>query len=99
VSADKAYSNRAIRRDLRRRKIRHCIPEKTDHRGHRLRRGSAGGRPPGFDRELYRKRNTVERANNKLKQFRAVATRYGKRAYIFLGTITVASIKIRLPEA
>jgi hypothetical protein len=49
VSADKAYSNRAIRHDLRRRKIRHCIPEKTDHRGHRLRRGSAGGRPPGFD--------------------------------------------------
>jgi transposase len=96
VSADKAYSNRAIRRDLRRRKIRHCIPEKTDHRGHRLRRGSAGGRPPGFDRELYRKRNTVERANKKLKQFRAVATRYDKRAYIFLGTVTVASIKIWL---
>jgi len=96
VSADKAYSNRATRCDLRRRKIRHCIPEKTDHRAHRLKRGSAGGRPPGFDRELYRKRNTVERAINKLKQFRAVASRYDKRGYVFLGTVTAASIKIWL---
>lgn len=94
ISADKAYSNKAIRRELRRRKIRHTIPEKTDHRAHRLNRGSAGGRPPGFDRELYRKRNTVERAINKLKQFRAVATRYDKRAYIYLGTVTVAAIAI-----
>jgi transposase len=36
----------------------------------------------------------VERCINKLKQFRAVATRYDKRAYIFHGTIDVASIRI-----
>lgn len=96
LTADKAYSNRKSRRELRRRKIRHCIPEKADHRTHRLNRGSAGGRPPGFNRELYRKRNTVERAINKLKQFRAVATRYDKRGYVFLGTVTVAAIKIWL---
>jgi len=96
LSMDKAYSNRATRRELRRRKIRGCIPEKTDQRGHRIKRGSAGGRPPGFDRELYRKRNTVERAINKMKQFRAVATRYDKRQYVYLGTVTLASIKIWL---
>ncbi|MHA6688474.1 hypothetical protein [Mesorhizobium sp. A556] len=33
---------------------------------------------PAFDRELYRKRNLVERFFNKLKQFRAVATRYDR---------------------
>jgi transposase len=45
---------------------------------------------------LYRKKNTVGRAINKLKQFRAVATRYDKRSYVFLGTVTAASIKIWL---
>ena len=38
--------------------------------------GAAGGRQPTFDAERYKERNTVERAVNKLKQFRAVATRY-----------------------
>jgi transposase len=45
---------------------------------------------------LYRKRSTVERAINKLKQFRAIATRYDKRGYVFLGTVTATSIKIWL---
>lgn len=49
VSADKAYSNRKIRSYLRKRGIRHVIPEKKDHKAARLRRGSRGGRPPGFD--------------------------------------------------
>ncbi|MET7566721.1 IS5/IS1182 family transposase, partial [Streptomyces sp. NPDC005479] len=36
------------------------------------------------------------RAINRLKGFRAVATRYEKRAYIYLGTITLATIFIWL---
>ncbi|WP_436845476.1 IS5 family transposase [Streptomyces sioyaensis] len=96
VSADKAYSNRTIRAYLRRRGIRHVIPEKMDHKNARLRRGSRGGRPPGFDRERYKKRNTVERAINKLKAFRVVASRYDKRGYVFLGTVTVAALIIWL---
>jgi transposase len=96
VSADKAYSNGAIRAYLRRRGIRHVIPEKRDHKAARLRRGSRGGRPPGFDKARYKNRNTVERAIGKLKQFRSVATRYDKRGYVYLGTVTAAALIIWL---
>lgn len=96
VLADKAYTSRENRRYLRRRGISHTIPERLDQRRHRRNRGSQGGRPTGFDRERYKKRNTVERAINRLKGFRAVATRYEKRAYTYLGTVTVAALIIWL---
>ncbi|KIZ15812.1 transposase [Streptomyces natalensis ATCC 27448] len=96
LAADKAYSNGPCREYLRRRGIRHTIPEKSDSPAARLRKSSRGGRPPAFDEERYKKRNTVERAINKLKQSRAVATRYDKRGYVFLGTATVAALGIWL---
>lgn len=96
VAADKGYSNGPCREYLRQRGIRHTIPEKSDSRAARLRRGSRGGRPTGFDEDRYKKRNTVERAINKLKNSRAVATRYDKRGYVFLGTVTAAALVIWL---
>ncbi|QDN83346.1 hypothetical protein FNV64_04360 [Streptomyces sp. S1A1-7] len=33
---------------------------------------------------------------NKLEEFRAVATRYDKRGYVFLGTVTAAALLIWL---
>ena len=74
--ADKAYSSKAIRTHLRRRKIKAVIPEPADQIKNRAKRGSRGGRPPAFDKQAYKLRNTVERAINKLRQNRAVATRY-----------------------
>jgi transposase len=95
---DKGYSVAAIRAGLRRRGIRVTIPERKDQQKNRLKRGSHGGRPPGFDRDRYRQRNTIERAISKLKQFRAVATRYDKRAFMYLATIDIATIKIWLRD-
>jgi transposase len=98
VLADKAYSSKAIRSHLRRRKIKAVIPEPADQIKNRARRGSLGGRPPACDRDAYKQRNIVERAINKLRQHRAVATRYDKRDFVWRGTIDVAAIRIWLRD-
>ncbi|MDH6129310.1 transposase [Kitasatospora sp. GP82] len=76
VVADKAYSSRKIRDLLRRRRIKATIPERRDQMANRARRASRGGRPPAFDKTTYKGRNVIERCFAKLKQFRAVATRF-----------------------
>ena len=95
---DKAYSSAAIRAHLRRRGIKATIAEPGDQARNRLRRGSAGGRPPAFDAAGYKQRNTVERAFCQLRQHRAVATRYDKRDFVYRGTIDVAAIRIWLRD-
>ncbi|WP_434099716.1 IS5 family transposase [Streptomyces minutiscleroticus] len=95
ILADKAYTSSRNRRHLRRRGISHTIPERRDQRRHRLNRGFRGGRTTGFDNERHKKRNTVERAINRLKAFRALAPRYEKRACIHLGTLTALTIWLR----
>ncbi|MEU6935215.1 IS5 family transposase [Streptomyces rubiginosohelvolus] len=98
VLADKAYSSRAIREHLRKRGIRAVIPVPADQRSNRLRRGSRGSRPPAFDREAYKQRNTVERCINRLKQWRGIATRYEKTATIYLAGLHVAGILLWVPR-
>jgi len=77
--------------------IRATIPLKSDQQAGRRRRG-ARGRLPGFDADSYRERNIVERAVNKLRATRAVATRYDKRDFVYRGTTDVAAIRIWLRD-
>ncbi len=85
VCGDKGYSSRKIRAYLRRRGIRHTIPRKRNER-----------RSGPFDRALYRTRNLVERAINRLKQFRRIATRYEKKAENYLAMLHIGSILLWL---
>jgi transposase len=78
---DKGYSSRTARRELRRRGIRPIIPPKKNQRPN-----------PHFDRAAYRERNQIERLFNRLKQFRAIATRYEKLAARFQVLLTIASL-------
>jgi transposase len=49
-----------------------------------------------FDRELYKERHLIENFFCTLKHFRAIATRYDKRAVIFLAGVYAASSLILL---
>ena len=49
---------------------------------------------PAFSAFLYRYRNLVERFFNKLKHFRAVATRYEKHDANYLALVKLASARI-----
>ena len=92
LRGDKAYSSREHRARLRARGITTVIPERADQIAHRRRRGRAGGRPPAFDAEDYKNRNVVERFFNRMKNWRALATRYDKHALTWRGSIVLAAI-------
>jgi transposase len=49
---------------------------------------------PSFSPFLYRYRNLVERLFNKLKHFRAIATRYEKHAANYLALVKLAAARI-----
>lgn len=96
VIGDKAYSSRGTRTMLRERGITAVIPQPSDQIRHRIRRGSAGGRPPAFDPVAYKGRNVIERSFNDHKQWRGIATRYDKHATVFRGAVVLASILLWL---
>ena len=81
--ADRAYDSDTLRQDLATRGARanvKLMPNRVNL--------------PPFNKRLYRKRNLVERFFNKLKHFRAVATRYDKRDDNYLACVKLASIRI-----
>jgi transposase len=96
LTLDKGYSYPKCRQMLRQRGIRHVIPERKDQKAQRQAKGKRGGRPPRFDREIYRLRSWAERGVNRLQQFRRIATRYEKRATNYLAFVHLASIMIWL---
>jgi transposase len=94
VAGDKAYSSRANRAHLRKRRIKAVIPEKKDQAANRGKKGSRGGRPVTYDTDLYRDRNTVERAINRMKDWRGIATRYDKTPDSYLAGLHLRAATI-----
>ena len=79
IVADKGYSSDAIRARVWNMGARPAIPAK---------RNEAPVRCPDF---IYRHRNEVERLWGRLKEWRAVATRYEKLAQSFMGVLCLAA--------
>src|SRR5712672_1451668 len=73
--ADKAYDADSLIDSLAEREITPVIPPKSNRKAKR-----------DCDFALYRERNLIERFFNKIKQFRAIATRYDKLARNFLAS-------------
>lgn len=92
VVADKGYTTKAFRAWLRQHHIKATIPERVDQHAARQRRGPDGGRPPGFDRGIYKRRNIVERYFNRLKHYRGIATRYDKTATSYTAAINLTCL-------
>lgn len=82
---DMGYDADRIRQDLLVRGLLPVIPSNPSRT-----------EPLPLDRALYRLRNRVERLNNKLKQLRAVATRYDKTAASYLAFVQLAASRLWL---
>ena len=50
--------------------------------------------PPAFNKRTYKLRNRVERFFNRIKHYRAVATRFDKQDANFLASVKLAAIRI-----
>jgi transposase len=83
--ADKAFDADAFIDALNARAITPVIPSKSNRKN-----------PRPCDFALYCERNLIERFFNKLKQFRAIATRYDKLAKIFLAGVQLACATVLL---
>ncbi|MGH2416310.1 MAG: IS5 family transposase [Microcystaceae cyanobacterium] len=84
--ADKAYD--ADERVLKRLEAQQCepvIPPKSNRKEQR-----------SYDKDLYKARHLIENFFAKLKQYRAIATRYDKTARNFLGAIYLAATVVWL---
>ena len=82
---DKAYDADSLIDTLTQRGITPVIPPKANRKA-----------PRACDFALYCERNLIERFFNKLKHFRAIATRYDKLSKIFLAGVQLASAIILL---
>lgn len=78
--ADRAYDARKLRAWLNTRGIEAVIPPNPTRKN-----------PHTYDAKAYTSRNLIERMFCRLKDFRRIATRYDKRADIFLSAILLAA--------
>ena len=78
---DKAYEDEQTRAEARKQGFIPIVPPRSNRK-----------QPWPYDKELYKRRNEVERYFLRLKRFRKVFTRYDKLDVLFLGVITFAMI-------
>ena len=81
--ADKGYDSQELRAWLDDQEMTPVIP----------RRGTDGQRP-GEHADLYRERNRIERAFNRLKDYRRFATRFDKLRTTFEATVALIATRI-----
>jgi transposase len=77
---DKAYDSAELREDLHERGTKPVIPNRCNRK-----------QPFSFSKRLYKLRWRIESAFNRLKDFRRIATRYDKRADVYLSAILLAA--------
>ena len=84
--ADKAYDAQERVLDLLKKAgVQGVIPSKKNRK-----------EPRAYDEDMYKARHLIENFFAKLKQYRAIATRYEKRAETFLGAVYLAAAVIWL---
>ena len=83
--ADRAYDSNALRQAMDAQGAWACVKPMPGRKN-----------PPAFSPLLYRYRNLVERFFNKIKHYRAIATRYEKHAENYLALVKLAAIRIWL---
>ena len=84
--ADRAYdANERVRQKLKQKKCVAVIPQKLNRKN-----------LSDYDKDIYKARHLIQNFFAKLKQYRAIATRYDKTDQNFLGAIYLASIVIWL---
>ena len=79
VVADRGFSSHAFREHIRERGARPAIPSKQNQA------------PVACPDGIYTNRNQVERLWARMKEWRAIATRYEKTALSFMGVLSLAA--------
>ncbi len=90
MAGDKAYYSFKIVDQLQSEKVKPVIPQ--------IGKTVSDQTQPDFDREVYRRRNVVERFIGWLKESRRVFSRFEKTAVNYLGMIHIAFIRYYLAE-
>jgi len=80
VLADKGYDSDEILAFIRSQGAIAVIPPKSNRKN-----------PQIYDREIYKQRNLIERAFNKLKHWRTIATPYDRRSLYFMSALHLVS--------
>lgn len=80
IIADKGYDADKILSFVRKRGEYTVIPPKSNRKLQRP-----------YNQQLYRERNLIERAVNKLKAWRRIATRYDRRSAYFLAALQLVA--------